>query len=134
MCQYLIASYLGRVLISLVKVVLMIILRNLLSFNLLNGHLLTNLNQYCQLALDTSKFLQEADYFRKVIRTFAKENSHKTATLYWWFSCNAMTVSVICIGIIMSYNNFIRIFLKRCNYRRTESLNRADQILYIKYS
>ena len=133
MCQYLIASYLGRVLISLVKVVLMIILC-LLSFNLLKGHLLTNLTQYCQLALDTSKFLQEADYFRKVIRTFAKENSHKTATLYWWFSCKAITVSVICIGIIMIYNNLIRIFLKRCNYRRTESLNRADQILYIKYS
>ena len=66
MCQYLIASYLGRVLISLVKVVLTIILC-LLSFNLLKGHLLTNLNQYCHLALDTRKFLQEADYFRKVI-------------------------------------------------------------------
>ena len=87
MCQYLIASYLGRVLISLVKVVLMIILC-LLSFNLLKGHVLTNLNQYCQLALDTCKFLQEADYFRKVIRTFAKENSHKTETVYWWFSCS----------------------------------------------
>ena len=45
MCQYLIASYLGLVLISLVKVVLMIILC-LLSFNLLKGHLLTNSNQY----------------------------------------------------------------------------------------
>ena len=62
MCQYLIASYLGRVLISLVKVVLMIILC-LLSFNLLKGHLLTNLNQYCQLALDNGKILTRSRLF-----------------------------------------------------------------------
>lgn len=100
------ASYLGRILFSPVKVVLMIILC-LFSFSLLKGHFLTNLNQYCQLLLDTNIFLQEADYFRKVIRTFVKENNHKTATLYWWFSCKAVTSSVICIAIIMIYNNFI---------------------------